>query len=128
VAQRPVGDAMSSPVLCVHEVTPLGDALQTMARSARRHLVVIDDAGRCVGVLADRAVAAVWAHDPAAFSRQPVTAAMDPHPATLDARARIADAARLMRAAGDDAVVIIDAHRVPVGIVTGSDLIKLLGE
>lgn len=126
VAQRPVSDAMSSPVLCVRGGTLLGDAWQAMVRSARRHLVVIDDAGRCVGVLADRAVAAIWAHDPAAFSRDPVSAAMEPDPATLGAQARIADAARLMRG-GDDAVVVTDARRVPIGIVTGSDLIRLLG-
>jgi CBS domain-containing protein len=128
VAQRPISDAMGSPVLCARGGTLLGDALQAMVRSARRHLVVIDDAGRCIGVLADRAVAATLAHDPAAFSRDPVTAAMDPHPAAFDAQARIADAARLVRAAGDDAVVVTDAHGVPIGTITGSDLIGLLGD
>lgn len=52
---------------------------------------------------------------------------MDPHPASLGAQAPIADAARLMSAAGDDAVVVTDAHRVPAGIVTGSDLIRPVG-
>jgi CBS domain-containing protein len=93
VAQRPISDAMSSPVLCVRGGNLLGDALQVMVRSARRHLVVIDDASGCIGVLADRAAAA-WAHDPAAFLPR---------------------------------VVDTDAHRVPIGIVTGSDLIRLLG-
>jgi CBS domain-containing protein len=127
VAQRSVSDVMSSPVLCVRGSTLLGDSLQAMVRSARRHLVVIDDARRCMGVLADRAVAATLARDRAACSRDPVTAAMDPNPATFGIDARIADTARLMCAAGDDAVVITDPLGVPVGIVTGSDLIALLG-
>jgi CBS domain-containing protein len=87
---------------------------------------VVDGAGRCVGVLADRAVAAAWAHDPGALARVPVAAGLDPDPAVVDSDARVGDAARLMRTAGVDAVVVVDPAGLPVGIVTGSDLIALL--
>jgi CBS domain-containing protein len=123
--QRPITAAMSSPVLCVRVETLLGDALRTMVNAGRRHLVVIDDAGRCVGVLADRALVATWAQDPGALTRDPVTAAVDPL-ATIGIGARVVDTARMMRAAGDDAVAVVDENYRPVGIITGSDLITLL--
>ncbi|GAB3809240.1 CBS domain-containing protein [Micromonospora zhanjiangensis] len=126
LAARPVTEVMSSPVLAVAADVPFVEALQTLVRSGRRHLAVVDPAGRCVGVLADRAVAAAWAHDPGALARTPVAAGLDPEPALVDTGARVGDAAKLMRSAGVDAVVVVDAAALPVGIVTGSDLIALL--
>lgn len=126
LARLPVTEAMSSPVFSVAVDVLLGDALQAMVRTGRRHLVAVDGGGRCLGVLADRAVAAAWAHDPAAMSRLSVAAALDPDPTVVNADARVVDAARLMRAAGVDAVAIIDADGLPVAIITGSDLIALL--
>ncbi|SCF03596.1 CBS domain-containing protein [Micromonospora coriariae] len=126
LATRPVTEVMSSPVFSVDVDILLGDALEALVRTGRRHLVAVDGAGRCLGVLADRAVAAAWAHDHAALSRLTVAAALDPDPATVSTDARVIDAARLMRAGGIDAVAIVDADGRPVGIVTGSDLIALL--
>jgi CBS domain-containing protein len=126
LAQRPITEVMSSPVLCIPADTLLGDALQRMVHSGRRHLVVVDSAGRCLGVLADRALAASWAHDPGSFARDPVTVALTSHPAAIGTSGRVVDAARMMRGVRDDAVAVVDADRRPVGIVTGSDLIMLL--
>lgn len=127
LARRPVGEVMSRPVLAVDAGVRLVDALQTMVRSGRRHLVVVDGAGRCLGVLADRVIASAWAQDPAGLSRRAVAGVLDTaRPATVSESARVVDAARLMRAAGVDAVAVVDAAGSPVGIVTGSDLIGLL--
>jgi CBS domain-containing protein len=126
LAARPVTEAMSSPVFAVGADVPFAEALEVLVRTGRRHLAVVDGAGRCVGVLADRAVAAAWAHDPGALARVPVAAGLDPDPAVVGRDARVGDAARLMRAAGVDAVVVVDPAGLPVGIVTGSDLIALL--
>ncbi|HEX7746178.1 MAG TPA: CBS domain-containing protein [Micromonosporaceae bacterium] len=125
-ARRPVSEAMSSPVYTVPADLLLGDALAAMVRSGRRHLVAVDDAGRCVGVLADRAVAAAWAHDHTALTCRPVAAVLDDRPPLLPARARVVDAARMMRAGHIDAVIVVDDDRRPVGILTGSDLVALL--
>ncbi|GIJ21984.1 hypothetical protein Vlu01_26080 [Micromonospora lutea] len=125
-ARRPVTEVMSSPVLSVSVDTRLGDALEAMVRTGRRHLVVVDTAGRCAGVLADRAVAAAWAHDHAALTRLTVAQALDPDPAVVNSHAKVVDAARLMRARGVDAVAVLNPDGLPMGIVTGSDLIALL--
>lgn len=126
LAERRVTESMTSPVLCVRLDTSLGDALQTMVRAGRRHLVVVDEAGRCVGILADRALAAAWARDPAAFASHAVAATLDARPATVELGARIVDVARIMQSAGDDAVAVLDPEGRPAGIVTGSDLVALL--
>jgi CBS domain-containing protein len=126
MARQPVTEAMSSPVLTVPADVPLGDALAAMVRTGRRHLVAVDPAGRCVGVLADRTVAAAWAHDHAALATQLVGSVLEDRPPLLGAAARVIDAARMMHAENTDAVVVVDSERRPIGIVTGSDLIALL--
>jgi CBS domain-containing protein len=50
--QTAVGAVMSAPVTCVHESTPIEDALGRMIGAHARRLVVVDDAGRLVGILA----------------------------------------------------------------------------
>jgi predicted transcriptional regulator len=126
LARRPVGEVMSKPVLSVAASTQLGDALRAMVGAGVRHLVVVDPAGRCVGVLADRLIAAAWAADPSVLSYQRVSSVLDREPATLGLDAAVVDAARLMRGTGVDAVAVVDSRGTAVGIVTGSDLVALL--
>jgi hypothetical protein len=40
------------------------NAQASATRTGRRHPAIVDEAGRCVGVLSDLAVAAALAHDP----------------------------------------------------------------
>lgn len=48
----PVSQVMTAPVLCVHEETPIEEALRRMAGIAGRRLVVTDEAEHLVGILA----------------------------------------------------------------------------
>jgi hypothetical protein len=61
-----------------------------------------------------RALAAIWAQDHAALTRDPVTTATGDATATVGVDARIVEVARLMRVAGDDAVVVVNGTR-PAG-------------
>lgn len=126
LARRPISEVMTRPVVCVEESTQLGDALQYMVGAGLRHLAVIDEAGRCVGVLAGRLIAAAWAADPMSLSCQRVSTILDREPATVSTGAAVVDAARLMRNAGVDAVAVVDSRGTAVGMVTGSDLVALL--
>lgn len=126
LAGRAIEQVMSSPPCCVSSSTTLGDALAGMARERLRHLVVNDDGGRCVGVLADRAIAAAWAAEPGTLSNRRVSSVLDCVPAVVGVDATVVDAARLMHTACVDAVAVVDARGVAVGIVTGSDLVALL--
>jgi CBS domain-containing protein len=48
----PVSDVMTTPMICVHESTPIESALSRMASVRVRRLAVVDDEDRLVGILA----------------------------------------------------------------------------
>ncbi|MEV4416048.1 CBS domain-containing protein [Catellatospora sp. NPDC049609] len=126
LAWRRISEVMTSPVRHVETSTTLGEALAEMVRDGLRHLVVTDEGGRCVGVLADRCVVAAWAAEPASLTYRRVSSVLDRTPAVVAADAAVMDAARLMRTECVDAVAVVDARGVAVGVVTGSDLVALL--
>jgi CBS domain-containing protein len=126
LAARPVSQIMSKPVLAVTADLRLGDALEAMVHTGLRHLVVVDQADRCLGVIADRAIAAAWAVDPTALSLMAVARAIDERPAVVSADVTVADVARAMYTDGVDAVAVIDRAGHAVGMVTGGDLVALL--
>jgi predicted transcriptional regulator len=125
-ASRSVASVMSSPVAAVRGNQVLGDALRIMVGHGVRHLVVIDGLGRCVGVLADRTIASVWATDAMWLSTRSVAEVLEPVAPTVGTGAHVLQVARVMRKTGTDGVAVVDEAGVAVGIVTGSDLIALL--
>jgi CBS domain-containing protein len=125
-ADRAVRTVMSTPASCVGATVTLAEALRLMVRRGVRHLVVLDQTGACAGVLGDRVVAAAWAADPIGFTDCPVASVLDPSRAVVRADEPVAQVARFMRAAGTDAVAVVDALGNVAGIVTGSDLVGVL--
>lgn len=124
-----VSAIMSRPAIAVPVTATMIDALRAFAASGLRHLAVVDESGRCVGLLGDRVVAAAWAQDPIGFPMVPVGLAMGGiEQPLIVAEAKVADAARLMHRCGADAVVITDAARQPIGVLTAGDLIALLAK
>ncbi len=125
-ARKHIVDVMSKPPVVVSDRELLDDALVKMIGAGLRHLVVVDDTGRCVGVLSDRAITAVWATDFNALAVRSVASALEGEPATIGVLNEVVDAALLMRAQGVDALAVTDTEGRPVGIVTGSVLVALL--
>lgn len=64
-----VGSLMTAPPTCVHESTPIETALARMAGASVRRLVVVDDDGRLVGILALDDVLELIAEEAAAIGR-----------------------------------------------------------
>lgn len=126
VVATPASDVMSQPVMSVSQELCVGDALTAMVASGLRHLVVVDDGSRCLGIITDRAIASAWATDPTALTRQSVRALLDSRPAIVGRDALVQDVARTMFVDGVDAVAVIDRSGHAVGIVTGSDLVALM--
>lgn len=124
--QRAVGEVMSRRPVQVSASATLEQALAAMAATGLRHLVVVDDDGRCAGMLGDRAIVAAWAAEPGCLSVRRVTSVLDRTPATVGTDAAVVDAARLMCGAHVDAVAVVDRRGRAVGVVTGSDLVTLL--
>jgi CBS domain-containing protein len=48
----PLRELMSQPAVCATEATPIEDALSRMAGTSSRRLVITDDGGKLVGILA----------------------------------------------------------------------------
>lgn len=128
LARRSIGSVMSQPPVGVSIHCSLDEALIKMISTGLRHLVVVDDSGRCAGILSDRAIASAWATDYGALTRLTVATVLDAVPATVDCRGVVVDAAAMMRDFGVDAVAVVDADGAPVGVVTGSDLVALLAK
>ena len=128
LARKPVVKVMSKPPIVVSGHELLDDALVKMINFGLRHLVVVDDTGRCMGVLSDRAITAVWATDFNALAVLKVASALGHEPTTVCALDEVIDVAVLMREQGIDAVAVTDTEGWPVGIVTGSDLVALLAK
>jgi CBS domain-containing protein len=121
-----VTEIMSTPAVAVLASAPLASALVALTRTGLRHLAVVDEESRCVGVVADRAIAAAWATDPATLECVPVAAVLEARPAVAGADASVGDVARVMQTDGVDAVAVIDRAGRPIGLVTGGDLIGLM--
>jgi predicted transcriptional regulator len=117
---------MGRPAITLDAESTLDQALRSFAAFGVRHLVVVDFTGRSMGVLSDRAVASWWARGPTTFENVRVKAVLGTSRCTVGIRATLADAARVMHAAGIDAVVVVDAASMPCGVVSTSDLVALL--
>jgi len=125
-ASRAATGLMSRPVVAVRADCGLSEALRLLVAHGLRHLAVVDGAGRCRGVLADRAVAAAWARDPLGLDRWRAADVLPSVAAALDAGATVGDVARFMHHHQVDAVAVVAGEGQPVGIVTATDLINLL--
>jgi CBS domain-containing protein len=121
-----VAEIMSSPVFCVSAATLLADVLTAMVGSGLRHVVVVDNTDRCLGIVGDRALAAAWATDPTALSRTSAARLLDGQPTLVRPDATVGDVARAMRTDQVDAVGVVDSIGTPLGIVTGADLVALI--
>jgi CBS domain-containing protein len=126
LVSRPVTGIMSSPAVAILGSARLGSALAALTRTGLRHLGVVDEGGRCVGVVADRTIAAAWAADPMALECAAVASVLEPRPAVVGADASVGEVARVMHTDSVDAVAVIDRGGRPIGVVTGGDLIALM--
>jgi CBS domain-containing protein len=128
VTDRPVVGLMSQPVFAIPADASLDDALRALLIAGLRHLVVVDAAGRFVGVLDDRQVAAEWAHDPGSLATATVDAVLDACPPIVTRTATLRTVARVMRNYQTDIVVVVDPGRVAVGVVTAGDVVAAVAE
>ncbi len=124
--RAPVTAVMSSPPVTIFFDDDMWTALRTLLSTGLRHLVVIDADGQCQGVLADRYVVAEWPGDAIGARLTRVSQMIgDPAP-RLSPGTTIEEAARAMLRYGTDALAIVDDDGRPLGVVTGSDLIRSL--
>jgi acetoin utilization protein AcuB len=123
-----VADLMSRPVLTIDVSESLWDAWQLLFVSGLRHLVVLDD-GECLGVISDRGILTDL---PLTAEHMAVRTIDDILPRVPIATIRTTDtpgeAARVMLRVASDALPVLDPDDKLVGIVTGSDLARLIAD
>ena len=118
-----VNEIMSTALKTVASTTPADLAWETMRGERIRHLVVMD--GKLIaGILSDRD--AGGARGKAVRAGHSVAELMTSDVVTVPGDAPLKRAANLMRGRSIGCVVVVDKQR-PVGIVTTSDLLDLLG-
>ena len=130
-SQGRVGDLMTRDPLTIGEDAPLPDAAELMDTFEITGLPVVDADGCLVGVLSQtdlvRAAATrhLWAGWPGLAVRHLMTS-----PAiTVRADCPLEDAARLMERERIHRLVVVgDDERIPIGIVSLTDFVRLIAE
>ena len=116
---RTAADLMTRSPATVQQNASLWTAWDLLQGTGTRHLVVVDDRRRPVGVLDDRTIALEWPQGPMGAHRTPVHALVR---GRTRPRVRGADdvatVARTMLGAGADAVPVVDHDGRLAGLVT----------
>jgi CBS domain-containing protein len=121
----PVRVVMSSTVVAVLGSSRLSEAVDIFVRTGLRHLVVVDATGRSAGILSQESVTTAWL---APGSRRVSRVhEMVSHPETfVRADTTVREVAGLMRDSGLDAVPVVGHDGRLIGVVTRTDLVRLL--
>lgn len=118
-----LGDLALGPLLTIEADQSLWDAWQLLSLSGRRHLVVVDAAGRCLGVIADRAILSELPLTEDRLTERSVAQVMaTPAPVSVNDSPR--DAAQRMLDAAVEAIPVVDDTGRVQGMVTTSDLAR----
>lgn len=110
-----VSQMMIAPVACIERGARVQDALDLMARHDCS-CVVVQDAGKTVGIFSARDVLNKVADNPAARA-EPITAYMTPEPRTVYATDCPAKALNLMAVGGFRHIPVLDVDENIVGIL-----------
>jgi len=116
---------MSTDIKTVTSSVTVGTARDLMRLDGIHHLLVVDDR-RVVGVVSDRDLGGRVGARRRGDGATPVAEVMSEHVVTAPADATIRQAANLMRGRGIGCLAIV-ADEKPVGIVTITDLLELIG-
>lgn len=120
-----VRDLMNATPAMLPPGATLADALDIMARTKNRHVVVVDR-GAVVGILSDRDLAMFY--DPVAMTRerwQQTTAGqlMTPKPVSVGSGTELAEAARILLKHAVSALPVVDDGTL-VGILSEKDFVR----
>ena len=130
------GDLMISPVVTTTEDAPIADAVRIMTERGIKRLPVVDRAGRLVGVVSRVDVLRTLAQPPVRETgeRAPqpgihvkVGDVMLADVPTVRADAPLNKVVDLLVSAAERRVVVVDAQRHALGIITDGDLLKRAG-
>jgi acetoin utilization protein AcuB len=125
---------MKQPVVTIGAAAPVRDAVGVMRRRGIRHLPVLDDGGRLIGIVTDRdlrqvtfdAVLGRVEEETARLGELPVRDVMTWGVVTVAPGSDVREAIGVMRERRLGALPVVDAAGRVVGILTESDLLDAL--
>lgn len=130
-----VGQIMIKPVITVHQEDEFHVVQEKMETYHIRHLPVINDSGKLVGIITQRILYKThsprkledgWYYDIEALDRFILRNVMNHDPYTLPPNGTLEEAMQTMSQLKIGCVIIIDEDRVPRGILTRDDILRFL--
>ncbi len=122
---RTVKDVMSTALVTVKATNTIGVADAEMKLGAMRHLPVVDDDGKLVGILSARDVLRALVEG---TKRIPVGPHMTTRVFAITEHTPLTHAIDLMLEHRIGALPVVNEHFQPVGIVTESDVLRVCRE
>jgi len=131
-----VRDYMTTNVTTLNDQARLLDAALLIRRTGKRHVPIVDESGRPVGIISDRDVSRMAPSMLARmtpeeynqiFEATPITVAMTKNPITVAPETAIRDAVGMLYEKKIGAIVVIENDKV-VGILTVTDMLGLLNQ
>lgn len=127
-----IRDAMKGGVITVSVDSPITEVIDLLTKNNVSGVVVTDEFGETWGVISSIDIISAL-KDKAAEEIENITAedVMTPHAIEIEPEKTLEDAARIMAEKGIHRLVIGHPHegrRVPVGIVTATDLVEQINK
>src|SRR5512138_59959 len=123
---------MTSPPATIRWSAPAAEAAREMDRLGLRHLPVVDDAGRLVGILSDRdlrgPMVGIERIGDAVVGTTPIERLMTRDVVTAAMGDSLGDVARKIVEHRIGAVPIVDPTGIPLGILSYVDVLRRLAE
>ena len=115
-------DLMTRAVITVPESMPLRAAARLLAREQISGVPVVSADGRCVGILSATDFLGLWVKEQSPADEK-VLRHMTPDPVMVTPDTSIGRLARMMIDAHIHRVVVVDADKRPVGLVSSTDVL-----
>lgn len=122
-----VSDYMTRDPLCIQDHETLLVAHAIMRKHRIRHLPVLDDSQRLVGVVSERDLHLLETLHSVDPRREPVSQAMTEHPYSVSPGASLAQVAQEMQSQKYGSAVVVEGGRV-VGLFTTTDALRALAQ
>ena len=129
---------MHSPVISIQEKEPFSSVYIKFTQHKVKHLVVVDTKNRVKGLITLRDLYSVRApkraedgtlfYDLDDLDRFILSRVMTPNPATFHAEDNVGDAIIKMGEHGYGCIPIVDNDGIVIGIITRSDVIKIISK
>ena len=117
---------MSRALVTVSEDETILLAWELMTRAQIHHLPVVDEHGRCRGLLDDRSLAAEWVVGPLSRQRRRVRELLGSRVVNVSPADPISKVAVEMHANARDAVPVVDEDGQLIGLITCRDIVSAL--